>query len=57
MWNYEEIKKDLQRTAKFKTFINKYIWEGKDFPSEKDDWKKCKNVNVTVALKALNAKK
>ena len=37
--NYEEIKKDPQRIIKIKPSINKYNWEGKNFPSEKDDWK------------------
>ena len=36
MLNYEEIKKDLQRIAKSKAFINKYNWEGINFPSEKE---------------------
>ena len=34
--NYEEIKKDTQIT-KIKAFINKYNWEGINFPSEKID--------------------
>ena len=33
--NYEEIKKDPQIITKIKTFINKYNWEGKNYPSEK----------------------
>ena len=33
--NYEEIKKDPQRTTKIKLFINKYNWEGINYPSEK----------------------
>ena len=46
MLNYEEIKKDLQKTAKIKTFINKCIWEGINPSSEKGDWKKIeKNKN------------
>ena len=40
MLNYEEMRKDLQRITKIKLFINKYNWEGINFPSEKDDWKK-----------------
>ena len=38
--NHEEIKKGPQRITKNKPFINKYNWEGNNFPSEKDDWKK-----------------
>ena len=30
--NYGEIIKDLQLTTKFKSFINKYNWEGINFP-------------------------
>ena len=40
MLNYEKIKKDSQRITKIKPFINKYNWEGVNFLSEKDDWKK-----------------
>ena len=47
--NYEEIKKDPQR-AKIKPFINKYIWIGIKFPSEKDDMKKFEKSNVTTTL-------
>ena len=35
--NYEEIKKDPQRITKIKPFINKYNWEGINYPSEKND--------------------
>ena len=38
--NCEETKKDPQRITKIKPFINKYNWEGINYPSEKDDWKK-----------------
>ena len=55
--NNEEIKKDLQRITKIKPFINKYNWEGINFPSEKDDWKKFEKNNVTIALNVLYAKK
>ena len=55
--NNEEIKKDLQRITKIKPFINKYNWEGINFPSEKDDWKKFEKNNVTIALNVLYTKK
>ena len=32
---YEEIKKDLQRITKIKSFINKYNWKGINFPTKK----------------------
>ena len=55
--NYEEIKKDPQRITKIKPFINKYIWEGIKYPSEKDDQKKFEKNNVTIALNNFYAKK
>ena len=55
--NYEEIKKDLQIIRKIKSFINKYNWEGINFSSEKDDWKKFEKNNVIIALNVLYAKK
>ena len=35
--NYKEIGKHAERITKIKPFINKYKWEGINFPSEKDD--------------------
>ena len=35
--NSEEIGKHAERITKIKSFINKYNWEGINFPSEKDD--------------------
>ena len=55
--NYEEIKKDPQRITKIKPFINKYNWEGINYPSGKDNCKKFENNNVTIALNVLYAKK
>ena len=55
--NDEEIKKDTQRIINTKLFINKYNWEGINFPSEKDDWKKFEKNNVTIALNVLYVKK
>ena len=40
-----------------KLFINKYNWEGINFPSENDDWKKIDKNNRTIALSVLYAKK
>ena len=42
--NYEEIQKDPQRISKIKFFINKYNWEGINYPSEKDDWKNLRKI-------------
>ena len=57
MLNHEEIQKDPQRITNIKLFINKYNWEGINFPSEKDDWKKFEKNNVTIAFNVLHAKK
>ena len=37
--------------------INEYSWEGINFPSEKDNWKKFEKNNVTTALNVLYTKK
>ena len=55
--NHEEIKKCLQRITKIKSFINKYNWEERNFPSEKNDWEKLEKNNVAIALNVLYAKK
>ena len=53
MLKYKEIKRDPQRITKIKPFINKNNWEGINYPSEKDDWKKFEKNNVTIALNFL----
>ena len=50
-------KKHPQRITKIKPLINKYNWEGINFPSEKDDWKTFEKNNVTIAFNVLYAKK
>ena len=57
MLSHEEIGKNLERITKIKSFINRYKWEGRNFLSEKDDWKKFEKNNVTIALNVLYAKK
>ena len=37
--------------------MSKYKWEGINFPSEKEDRKKFRKNNVTIALNVLYAKK
>ena len=37
---YVEIKRNRQKITKIKSFINKYNWEGINFSSQKDDWRK-----------------
>ena len=55
--NHEEIKKDPQKITNIKLFINKYNWEGINFLSKKDGWKKFEKNNVIIALNVLYAKK
>ena len=38
-------------------FIDKYNCAGINYPSEKDDWKKFKKNNLTIALNVLYGKK
>ena len=54
--SHEEIKKGPQIVTKMKPFINKYKWEGRNFPSEKDDWRKYEKNNLTFAVNILYAK-
>ena len=50
-------KKNPQRIKKIKPFINKYNWEGINYPSQKDDWKKFEKNNVKITLNVFHAKK
>ena len=40
--NFEEIKKDAQRCSNIKPFTNNYNWEGINYPSKIEDWKRFK---------------
>ena len=53
--SHEEIKIGPQRITKIKPTINKYNWEGINYPSEKDDWKKIEKNNGTIPLNVLYA--
>ena len=55
--NHEQIKNDLQRITKIELFINKYSWEGINFPSERGYWKKFEKNNRTISLNVLYTKK
>ena len=55
--SYEETGKDRQRIINIKSFINKYNWEGINYPSKKEDWKKFEKNNVTVAINVCILKK
>ena len=41
-------KKVLHRKTKFKPFIDKYNWEGTNYLSEKEGWKKGENNNLNL---------
>ena len=47
----------IQRITRIKSFINKYNWEGINFLSEKDGWRKFEENNRTIAFNFLHAKK
>ena len=55
--NHKKIGKHPDRISKTKRFINKYNWEGINYPSKKDDWKMFEKNNLTIALNVLRAKK
>ena len=57
MLTYEEKGEHAERITKVKYFINRYKWEGINFPSEKDNWKKFEKTKVAIALNVLYAKK
>ena len=55
--NCEVLGKHAERITKIDPFINKYKWEGINFPSEKDDWEKIEKNNIAIVLNVLYAKK
>ena len=57
MLNHKEIEKHAERITKIKLFINRYKWEGINFPSENNNWKKIEKNNLTIALNVLYVKK
>ena len=48
--DHKETGKNSQRISKIKPFINKYNWEGINYPSEKDDWEEIGVKNPTIAF-------
>ena len=51
------IGKHSERIKKSNFFINKYNWEGINFPSEIDDGKKIEKNNLIIAPNVLYTKK
>ena len=49
--------KNVLKESQKSPFINKYIYEGINYPSEKYDLKKLENNSLTTALNALYTKK
>ena len=42
--DYETIQKDSQRISKIKLYINKYNWEGINFPAGSKEWQKFEKI-------------
>ena len=51
--NRDKINRNPQRVSKIKPFIDKYNWNGIDFPSASKDWKKFELNNESIALNIL----
>ena len=51
--NYQTLEKDPQRIWKLKPYINKYNWEGIEFPAGPKEWGKFERNNKTIALNVL----
>ena len=51
--NYQNIKRHSQKISKLKSYINKYNWEGIEFPAGLKDLKKFERNNKTIALNIL----
>ena len=51
--NYQNIETHPERISKLKPYINKYNWEGIDFPAGQKDWIKFERNNKTIALNVL----
>ena len=51
--NYQTIEKNPQRIWKLKPYINKYNWEGIDFPAGSKEWQKFERNNKTIAPNIL----
>ena len=54
--NHKKIKNHLERISNLKLFIDQHKWKGINFPLQKEDWKKFKSNNKSIALKKKNSK-
>ena len=48
--NYQNIKANPERMSRLKPYINKYNWEGIEFPGRPKYWIKFEQNNKTIAL-------
>ena len=48
--NFEEIESHPERVSNIKPLINKYNWEGINYPSKINDWKTFEKNDPTIAL-------
>ena len=51
--DYQTIEAHPERISKLKPYINKYNWEGIEFPARPKDWKKFDRNNKTITLNVL----
>ena len=51
--NYQNIENHPERISKLKPYINKYNWEGIEFPAGPKEWGKFERNNKTIALNVL----
>ena len=56
-WNYQTIKTNPERISKLKPYINKYNWEGIEFPLGPKGWIKFERNNKTLHLMYNNKRK
>ena len=54
--NDEKNNRHSERITKIKPFINRYSWEGINYPSEKNDWKRFEKNNLTNTVNSSCAK-
>ena len=54
--NYQTIETHPERISKLKPYINKYNWEGINFPAGSKEWKKFERNNDTISLNILYVK-
>ena len=55
--NYQIIESNPKRISKLKPYINKYNWEGINFPAGSKEWQKFEQNNDTIALNILYEEK